>query len=249
VRHDPAIPIGERKLMATRAPMSADDLDLGHRRRRHGRGGFNWPLAGVIVLVAVIAAIFLLRGQTITERPGEEKITRVVLPPPPPPPPPPEVKPEEKPPEPKAMPIEQPVTDTPPPPTPQADSAPGDDALSAREGAGPSSYGLAIGDGSGSRIANTSGRGIGGFNRAAYASYLEGEIRRALESNRTLRAASLRARARVWIDANGRITRVEVMGSDRADDVREALVGRSVRPPDASLAMPVALSLDIRRAG
>src|SRR3546814_19309599 len=72
------------------------------------------------------------------------------------------------------MPVEEP-TDSPPPPTPQAQPAPGNDALTAREGAGPSNYGLTIGDGSGSRIGGQVGSGLGGFNRAAYASYLEGE--------------------------------------------------------------------------
>src|SRR3546814_12042635 len=84
------------------------------------------------------------------------KTTRVILPPPPPPPPP-EVKPQETPPEPKPMPLDQPVTDTPPPPTPDAQPTVGDSALTAREGAGPSNYGLAVGDGGG-KIGSASGR-------------------------------------------------------------------------------------------
>jgi periplasmic protein TonB len=120
--------------------------------------------------------------------------------------------------------------------------------LTAREGAGPSSYGLAVGNGSGSRIGGTPGGGLGGFNRAAYAAYLEGEIKRALEASK-LRTAALKARARVWIDAAGTITQVEASGLDKAELIRAALIGRSVRPPDPSLAMPVALALDFRRGG
>src|SRR3546814_19767092 len=93
-------------------------------------------------LVLMVALSFMGSDRT-SLRPGEQKTVRVVLPPPPPPP---EIKPQEKPPEPKPTPIEQP-TDSPPPPTPQSEPTPGDSALTAREGAGPSNYGLAGGDG------------------------------------------------------------------------------------------------------
>ena len=219
----------------------------GRRRRRSGLS-FGAVLALGAAVLAAFLALTLLRGATISEHRSDMKTTRVVLPPPPVPPPPP--KPEVKPPEPKPTPLDQP-TDAPPPPTPSAPApaaAPGADALTAREGAGPSSYGLAIGDGSGSRAGGKVG-GFGGFNRAAYASYLEGEIKRAMEADKALRSTALKAKARVWIDAGGKITRVEVDGSERAETIRAALVGRSVRPPDPSVGMPVALSLDIRRAG
>ncbi len=63
--------------------------------------------------------------------------------------------------------------------------------------------------------------------------------------------AVLRARARLWIDASGKITRVEIgdagTGGEQAEAIRAALAGRTVRAPDASLAMPVQLSLELRR--
>ncbi|WP_165187863.1 TonB-dependent receptor [Caulobacter soli] len=227
--------------------LEPEEPEDGSRRRRSGLS-FGAVVAIAVAVLAAFLALTLLRGTTISERHSDMKTTRVVLPPPPPPPPP-EVK-QVKPPEPKPTPLEQPA-DTPPPPSapaPAAPAAPGADALTAREGAGPSSYGLAIGDGSGSRAGGKVG-GFGGFNRAAYASYLEGEIKRAMEADKALRSAALKAKARVWIDASGKITRVEVDGSERAETIRAALVGRAVRPPDPSVAMPVALSLDIRRAG
>ncbi|MEA3390690.1 MAG: TonB C-terminal domain-containing protein [Pseudomonadota bacterium] len=226
--------------------MSVDELDFGHRRRRHGRGGFNGLLAGGIILVAVIAAIFLLRGQTITERPGEEKITRVVLPPPPPPPPPPEVKPQETPPEPKPAPIEQPVTDTPPPPTPQADPAPGDSALTAREGAGPSNYGLAVGDGGGTRIGGRPGGGGDGF--AAYANVAVADIRRAAQSDAALSRGRYSVRLLVAVNADGRITSVRLIDGS-GDARRDAAIERrltglqlSQRPPQGLPAMRIELN-------
>ena len=93
------------------------------------------------------------------------------------------------------------------------------------------------------------GNALGGFNRAAYASYLEGEFRRAWEADPKLRVAALRAHVRIWIDPKGKITRVDASGSDQADEIRVALVGRTVRPPDPTLAMPVSLDLDMRRPG
>lgn len=228
--------------------MTVDDLDFGHRRRRrHGRGGFNWPLAGAIILVAVIAAIMLLRGQTITERPGEEKITRVVLPPPPPPPPPPEVQPQETPPEPRPAPIEQPVTDTPPPPTPQADAAPGDSALTAREGAGPSNYGLAVGDGGGTRIGGRPGGG-GGDGFAAYANIAVTDIRRAAQSDAALSRGRYTVRLLVSVNPDGRITNVRLI-SGSGDARRDAAIERrltglqlSQRPPQGLPAMRIELN-------
>ncbi len=217
-------------------------------RRRSGLS-FGAVVAIAVAVLAALLALTLLRGATVREHRGDMKTTRVVLPPPPPIPPPPP-KPDVKPPEPKPTPLEQP-TDAPPPPSapaPAAPAAPGADALTAREGAGPSSYGLAIGDGSGSRGGGRVGS-FGGVNRAAYASYLEGEFRRAWESDKALRSSALKARVRVWIDASGKITRVEADGSERAQAIQAALIGRTVRAPDPSVAMPVALSLDIRRTG
>jgi len=93
------------------------------------------------------------------------------------------------------------------------------------------------------------GNALAGFNRAGYGAYLEGEVRRALEADKDLRTAALRARIRAWIDTSGRVTRVEVSNTDKADAIRAALTGLAVRAPDPSLAMPVNMSLDMRRPG
>ena len=121
-------------------------------RRKPSPFTFGRLLAGVGVGLAVALIYNMLSWEAITERPNEIKTTQVILPPPPPPPPP-EPKPVEQPPEPTiAPPIEQPVDTPPPPDQANHDPAPGDNALTAREGAGPSNYGLAAGDGSGTRI-------------------------------------------------------------------------------------------------
>lgn len=225
--------------------MTIDELDFGHRRRHGGRGHTTGFVVGAIVIVGVILAVMFLRGQTITERLGEEKTVRVVLPPPPPPPPPPEVKPDETPPEPKPQPIEQ-APDTPPPPTPQAEPAPGDSALTAREGAGPSNYGLAVGDGGGTRIGGRPGGGGNGF--AAYANVAVTDIRRAAQSDATLSRGRYTVRLLVAVNAEGRITSVRLINSS-GDARRDAAIERrltglqlSQRPPQGLPAMRIELN-------
>jgi len=232
--------------------MAAASFMVPPSRRRKSPITFGRVLAVVGVGLVIAVAYNMLTWQAVSDRPNEMKTTAVILPPPPPPPPPPPKEQVEQPPEPTiAPPIEQPL-DTPPPPDANNDPVPGDNALTAREGAGPSNYGLGRGDGSGTQIGGRPGGtagGFGGFNRAAYASYLQGEIKRAIEADRELKSTTLRASVRLWIDTAGRIVRVEIANSDKVAAIREALVGRSVRPPDSSLAMPVSLSLDIRRGG
>lgn len=232
--------------MASGGNMTIDELDFGHRRRRHGgRGRSGGFVVAGIVIVGVILAVMFLRGVTITERSGEEKTIRVVLPPPPPPPPPPEVKPDETPPEPKPQPIEQ-AQDTPPPPTPQAEPAPGDSALTAREGAGPSNYGLAVGDGGGTRIGGKPGGGGDGF--AAYANIALSDIRRAAQSDAALSRGRYTVRLLVAVSPEGRITNVRLIdgsGDARRDAaIERRLIGLqlSQRPPQGLPAMRIELN-------
>lgn len=208
----------------------------GRGRRRSPITMGRVLLAGAVVLVALIVW-GLFSAQWVTERPNEMKTTAVILPPPPPPPP--EVQPEEKPPEPTdAPPIEEPV-DTPPPPDqpPQPSSEPtvGDSALTAREGAGPSNYGLAKGDGGGTRIGGRPGGSGNGW--AAYGERVRSEIYSATRANPALQGRFSIPEFQVWVDADGRITRARVTSGsgDRRRDaaLEQALVGIRVsqRPP------------------
>ncbi|MES2059075.1 MAG: TonB-dependent receptor [Pseudomonadota bacterium] len=219
-------------------------MDFGHRRRTRGRHGARWLVVAGIALAGLIVAVTFLRGITVTERPNEMKTTRVILPPPPPPPPPPEVKPEEKPPEPKPMPVEQPV-DSPPPPTPQAEPAPGNDALTAREGAGPSNYGLAAGDGSGSRIGGKAGGGGDPFG--AYANLAMSDIRRAAQTDPALKGR-FTVRLAVAVSPEGQIVSVRLL-SGTGDTKRDAAIERrlsglqlSQRPPAGLPVMRIELN-------
>lgn len=232
--------------MAAMALSSSDPMggSGGPRRRKQSPVTFGRVLVVVGAGLVLVLAYTLIGRQTVSERPNEMKTTTVILPPPPPPPPP-EVKPQETPPEPKPMPLEQPVTDT-PPPTPDAQPTVGDNALTAREGAGPSNYGLAMGDGGGTRIGGRPG-GAGGDGFAAYANVALAGIRQAAQGDRDLSRGRFTVQLAVTIGSDGRITNVRVIsGGDekRNARLRDLLTGLqlSQRPPAGLPVMRIELN-------
>lgn len=218
----------------------ADDPPPPRRRRR-----INWPVVGAVAVLAAVLAATFLRPASVSERQREDKTVRVVLPPPPPPPPPPEVA-QEKPPEPTPTPMDQPVEDTPPPPDAPSEPTVGDSALTAREGAGPSNYGLARGDGSGTRIGGRPGGGDGGFG--AYGELTRREVTQAVQGERDLSRGRYSAQLAVTVDVEGRITSVRLLrgtGDARRDAaLQRALTGLrlSRRPPDGLPVMRIELN-------
>ncbi|WP_333837445.1 TonB-dependent receptor [Novosphingobium sp.] len=217
------------------------------RRRRKSPVTFGRVLV-VVGAGLVIAVVWnMLSWQSVSDRPNEMKTTAVILPPPPPPPPPPKPEVVEQPPEPKlAPPLEKPL-DTPPPPQANNDPAPGDSALSAREGAGPSNYGLARGNGSGTMIGTRAGSG-GDNGFGAYASLATAAIRLAAQSDRELARGRYTVRLIVSVDAEGRITDVRVVdgsGDSRRDDRLTRLLSGlqlSRRPPPGLPVMRIELN-------
>ncbi len=209
----------------------------GPRRRKRSPVTFGRVLMVIGVSLAV-ALVYMMAGRvTVSDRPNEMKTTTVILPPPPPPPPP-EVKPQETPPEPKPMPLEQPVTDTPPPPTPDAQPTVGDSALTAREGAGPSNYGLAAGDGGGTRIGGRPGGSGDGF--AAYANVALAGIRQAAQGDRELSRGRFMARLAVSVSPEGRITNVRIL-EGTGDARRDARLIQTVTGVQLSQRPPAGL--------
>ncbi|MGF7154287.1 energy transducer TonB [Novosphingobium gossypii] len=230
--------------------MVALALDGGGSGPRGGGGKLplGWiALAGGLTLVGFLVWS-LLSAQLVSKRPNEMKTTQVVLPPPPPPPPPPP-KPQEKPPEPAdAPPLEQPQDTPPPPDQAQQSSEPtvGDSAMTAREGAGPSNYGLAVGNGSGTRIGGRPGGSGDGYG--AYAQVALSAIRLATQSDRELARGRYTTRLAVSVDEAGRITDVRVIGtsgdSRRDERLRRVLAGLQLarRPPPGLPVMRIELN-------
>lgn len=237
--------------MAALAHTGAPGPGGSHRRSPITLGRIA-ALGGVALAGFVIWS--LMSAQIVTERPNEMKATTVVLPPPPVTPPPPEPEVVEQPPEPTiAPPLDQPV-ETPPTPdqsqdqSEAADATVGDNALTAREGAGPSNYGLAKGDGGGMRIGGRPGGGGGGNPFAAYGQMAASDIRRAAQADRELSRGRYRIdEVEIMVGADGRIMRARVLrGGDERRNARltQLLVGLqlSQRPPAGLPTIRVALS-------
>jgi protein TonB len=219
---------------------------IGFGSRRRTRQPSGWPVFGGLAGLVLIV-MFLWPTEQISQRPHEMKTTRVILPPPPPPPPEPIE--QETPPEPtEAPPLEEPVDTPPPPEAPSPEPTSGDSALTAREGAGPSNYGLQRGDGSGTRIGSRPAGGDNGF--AAYASVALSAIRLAAQSDRSLARGRYTVRLLVAVDAQGRISDVSVVdssGETRRDArLRQILTGLQLsRRPPAGLP-PMRIELNAR---
>ena len=204
---------------------------LAARRRQHARG--RWFGVAVVLAIATVILLFVLREGQVIERRNDNKSVQVVLPPPPPPPPPPEPKLEPKPLEPKPTPVEQPTEPVPEEPAPDA---PVQDALTAREGAGPSNYGLAQGDGSGVRIGGKPGNA--GF--AAYVSTVQDDMRQVLQRDKKLAKGRYSIQLLVAVDRSGRITRLDLIkgsGDSERDRAILALLEnyQLASPPPAGL--------------
>lgn len=218
-------------------------------RRRRSPFTFGRVLLAAAVLLALGLAWTFLGRVTVSDRPNEVKMTTVVVPPPPPPPPPPEPEKVEQPPEPTpAPPIDQPQDVPPPPdvaPSQSTDTAPGDSALTAREGAGPSNYGLQRGDGGGTRIGGRPGGSGDAFR--AYGMLATRELQQAAQRDPEMSRGRYVIRVQVSVDADGRVTQVHVLeGGDERRNARivQLLTGLqlSQRPPPNLPVMRIELS-------
>lgn len=226
-------------------------------RRKKSPLSFGRILAVVALGLVIAIGYNFLGRQTVSERPNEMKTTQVILPPPPPPPPPPETKPVEQPPEPTiAPPIEQPV-DTPPPPQANNDPSPGDNALTAREGAGPSNYGLGVGDGGGVRIGGKPGGGGvagGGMSVGMYNNYLKSALQERVQNDPKLSRLIFTADFNVTVTPDGRVSGVSLQNSRGGNDAAMAQLAailsevRGLNPPPSAMYFPQRISVRGRKS-
>ncbi|MBL6749567.1 MAG: TonB C-terminal domain-containing protein [Nevskia sp.] len=165
------------------------------------------------------------------------------LPPPPPPPPPKEQiqQPKEKPPEFKA---ERQINQ---PPTPKTETPPGPPALDA-QGQGPGdAFGLEGRPGGGDYVG---GDGSGGGTRFGwYSAMIENHLREAIERQRKLTSQPYRVPIEVWLAADGRLERVELLRSTGNADLDKLLkntlggASRITTPPPKDMQQPVVLTV------
>jgi TonB family protein len=216
---------------------AAEDDAIGWPRRL-GRIAVGTALIGGLAT----AIYFMVQGMSGIQRHAIQTVTRVTLPPPPPPPPPP------KPPEPEKV-LETPklqepkLADKPPDKAPPKPQQPPASPLTAEAGTGANPYGLAVGDGSGNVIG---GNGDSNGSYLSYGRIVSGDVQAALRHDDALRFARFSAELRIWLDANGKVTRVQLAASsgdpavDRA--VERSLSGLTMaEPPPKDMPQPIRL--------
>lgn len=231
--------------------MSAAQFE--YRTASRGREWLRTVLAVLTVIVVVGLLIFggwrLAKDAGKPKRKSVQQISLVKPPLPPKPPPEPE-KPKEE--------VKEQIKPPEPDPQPKDDApAPAQElGLDAKGGAGGDSFGL-VGRPGGrdiTTIGKEIGTGTGGgrINTAFYASQIQSQIQEALNRNDKLRAAEYRALVSLWLDAHGKVTKVELAGStgdaelDRLlRDVLEET--KKLRPPPEGVVQPVRLELVARR--
>lgn len=236
-------------------------ISTGSRPADAGLAGL-WRRWGGVVLGAAALAVLLglvwyLLADTASQKRQVADAPMLMLPPPPPPPPEPEKLPE---PEPEPLkpqvvepeitpvePLEPPKDDAPPSPTQDL----GDPVtINGDAQAGTDAFGIGAGRGGGS----TGGAGGGGLGSASYFRYVGTLLSRELARHpRTRHLAFDDIQIDLWLDAAGRVTRVQRVkgtGAETADEAVLAMVrelGRIDEAPPASQRMPLRISMKGQR--
>ncbi|KAF1044740.1 MAG: hypothetical protein GAK35_01633 [Herbaspirillum frisingense] len=233
--------------------MKIDDLPV-KGGSRPDIGGRRWvgPVIGLAVAAALAALIWhLLSDTAATKREVAGPPMLMVPPPPPPPPPEPEklpeptpekIKPEVR--EPEPAPAEAPKDDT----TPSPNKDMGDPVtMDSSAQAGTDAFGIAAGRGGGMA------GGGGGLGAGSYSRYFSNALQQAFARDpRTRQLAFDDIRLDVWLDADGRVTRVQLAqgtGNTQTDEAVLAMVRdyRSDEKPPASWHSPARISIKGRR--
>lgn len=229
------------------------------------RGLLRWRgvalVGGVatLALVGLAAALFWTRDDAPPPHQIRElTVVRIVPPPPPPPaPPPPEQKMIEQPKmtEPEIKPAPDKPIEKPrdmPKESKADEPPPGPLSLDAKA-QGPGDL-FNLGGKPGGRGLVGSGDGSGGSRWGWYASIVQQQIETALRANSRTRNAVLEVQVKMWADATGRITRVELAPSTGDPEIdailrNEVLGGLVLRePPPKDMPMPLVARITERRS-
>lgn len=212
-----------------------------------------WLVGGLVLLGLGYALYSAMTGTVGKEKKEPPTMTAMLLPPPPPPPPPP---PQEKPPEPietlKPVPVETPT------PTPQKADAPAAVSIDAASEAGGDAFGLKGGGPGGMGGTGATGTGIGPAGGGVIDNFYGRNLARALQEkvadDRHLARQIFSADFNIWIDPQGRVTRV-TMVRDSNDAKRDAALQalletvRGLEPPPVSLRFPQKITVRGQRGG
>lgn len=211
----------------------------------------SWAKRAAVAAIALFLAWgiwTLANNKSGVKRDAPRVVTMVALPPPPPPPPkplePPKevVKEEVQTPDDSPKPVEAP---TPVPDAPQAVTIAGDAQ------AGSDAFGIQAGSGGGMAGAGA-GRGLG---NATYDRYLGYVLQQAIQKDDRVNRLVFNLQVQIWIDAGGRIEKVELArssGDDRTDGAVVAAlneIGRIDEPPPPGARFPQRLTIRGQKQG
>lgn len=215
---------------------------------------------GIMLAVVLLGGVvsFLTSGGK-SSRPSAKKsdMVTITLPPPPPPPPPPKVEPpppkDEPPPDKEQMVEQEPVPDNEPPPDNSPPEAPpSEDLGTGIAGNGPDMGLSRAGSGGTGKIGGTGKRG-GGSKFGWYAAKVQSSIADALRRNPATKSATMTLQIRVWPDANGRITRAQLVGTTGNPAVDQAIKDQVLtglqlpEAPPADMPTPIVLRISARK--
>ena len=211
---------------------------------------YRWAVMGLVALLVVaVAAWFLVRMLGNGDAPKKKKVIQEIalLKPPPPPPPP------KTPPPPPKEEIKEKI-DVPKPDNAPAKAEappPGPDlAVDAAGGAGGDGFGLVGRKGGADLIGSGTG---GGSKFGWFGALVKERLQEVIARDRKLRElGDFQRLVNVWVDANGAITRVELVGHSDNAEIDNALrqLLRSVPPvrqgAPADMPQPVRLRVALR---
>ncbi|MEQ1622072.1 MAG: TonB C-terminal domain-containing protein [Methylococcales bacterium] len=205
---------------------------------------------GILLAVIIGVAVFFLKDKFQKPVQTKKMVQQVTIIQPPPPPPPPEVKPPE--PEIKEEKIPEPEPEKEPEPAPEeAEQPPGEElGVDADGSAGADGFGL---------VGKKGGRGLLGGTGGSKILWYGGQVKKKLEEElyallpEVARKASFVASINIWVGADGRVARAELVNVSGKQDVDEAI--RKILPnlhfqlqntPPESMRQPIKIKVTSR---
>jgi periplasmic protein TonB len=203
------------------------------------------PAVGVAVLVLLGLLIWHFAGSSVGVRREAPRIATITPLPPPPPPP------KEKPPEPKKVeedikPIDKPMDQPQKPvdaPKPTNDTAK-NVTINGDAQAGSDAFNIGAGDGGG-MVGSGGGNGTG---TGSYGQYLGYAIQQAVQRDDRVNRLAFDVRADVWLDADGKLARAELVNGSGNAKTDEALLEALRAMPRIDVAPPATLHFPMRVA-
>lgn len=216
-----------------------------HEYRRRPQRRWLGPVVGAVAVLLLGALIWHFATSSVGVRRAAPRIATITPLPPPPPPP------KEKPPEPKKVeedikPIDKPQdipqkpVDAPKPSNDVAKNV----TINGDAQAGSDNFNIGAGDGGG-MMGSGGGTGTG---TGSYDTYLGYAIQQAVQRDDRVNRLVFDVRADVWLDAEGKLTRAELVGSSGNSKTDDALIEALRAMPRIDVAPPSSLRFPLRVA-